>query len=261
MSPTVLGRRWQGRWRLGGRVLSDLLQAVREPLSSTHLCVFFYQSLRPSSALKLLANDTFWLSHAPFTPGSLFPGAGTTRIATVAHFRLVAASPTSTSELILLNAHLDHVSDDQRRLGAAMLLHRARYEAHAKPGVPLFVTGDFNRCAAAPPAIYLPPPLTERGGSSAIGDDEGAYAVLTGTQAAPSVPDDFARRFPLPPRGDSQLVMVDLRVAAPRLHVGGEWATFTGFEKRKKDEMCIDFVFGGSDGRWCVVGTLFFFSC
>ena len=124
----------------------------RAPFLNPFVC-FLYQSLRPSSALKLLANDTFWLSHAPFTPGSLFPGAGTTRIATVAHFRLVAASPTSTSELILLNAHLDHVSDDQRRLGAAMLLHRARYEAHAKPGVPLFVTGDFNRCAAAPPAI------------------------------------------------------------------------------------------------------------
>jgi len=73
--------------------------------------------------------------------------------------------------------------------------------------------------------------------------------VLTGTQPAPPVPEDFARRFPLRP-GDYSLVMVDMRVAAPRLHVGGEWATFTGFENRKKDESCIDFVFGRSDGGW-----------
>jgi endonuclease/exonuclease/phosphatase family metal-dependent hydrolase len=193
--------------------------------SAGEFCPIFYRR----SAFTLLATDTFWLSHTPFIPGSRFPGAGTTRIATIAHFRLLSTG-SSTGELMLLNAHLDHVSDGQRRLGAALLLHRARYEAaHAKPGVPIFVTGDFN--------------------SSAIGNDEGAYAVLTGTQPAPPVPDDFARRFPLPD-DDSQLVMVDLRVAAPRLHVGGEWATFTGFENRKKDESCIDFVFGRSDGGW-----------
>ena len=95
--------------------------------------------------MTLLATDTFWLSHTPFTPGSRFPGAGTTRIATYAHFRLLLTG----EPLVLLNAHLDHVSDAQRRLGAAMLLHRARYEAAhaAEPDVPIFVTGDFNRCA------------------------------------------------------------------------------------------------------------------
>lgn len=96
--------------------------------------------------------------------------------------------------------------------------------------------------------------------SSAKGDDEGAYAVLTGAQKPPPVPDDFARRFPLPTRGsgDEELVMVDMRVAAPRVHVGGEWATFTGFERRKSDEACIDFVFGRSGGGWCVLDC---FSC
>ena len=74
--------------------------------------------------------------------------------------------------------------------------------------------------------------------------------MLTGAQPAPRVPDDFARRFPV---HDSELEMVDLRVEAPRLHVGGPWATFTGFKNRKKDESCIDFVFGGSDGGWCVL--------
>lgn len=85
--------------------------------------------------------------------------------------------------------------------------------------------------------------------------------MLTGTVPAPAVPDEFARRFPLssyPNPVDSserkeQLVMRDLRGIAPRACVGGKWATFTGFEHRKDDETCIDFVFGRSDGGWCVI--------
>jgi hypothetical protein len=78
--------------------------------------------------------------------------------------------------------------------------------------------------------------------------------VLTGAQKPPPVPEEFARRFPLPTHGEElQLVMRDVRVAAPRLHVGGEWATFTGFKRRKKDEACIDFVFGRSGGGWYVL--------
>jgi endonuclease/exonuclease/phosphatase family metal-dependent hydrolase len=46
---------------------------------------------------------------------------------------------------VLINTHLDHVSDAQRRLGAAMVLHRARHEALTRPGVPVYVTGDLNR--------------------------------------------------------------------------------------------------------------------
>ena len=179
-----------------------------------------------SSVLTLLSTDTFWLSHEPFTPGSWFPGAGTPRLVTCAHFRY-----TGGGELLLLNTHLDHVSDAQRRLGAAMLLHRAQHEANLKPGIPIFVTGDFN--------------------SSAKGEDEGAYAVLTGAQKPPPVPDEFARRFARG-GGEEPLVMRDVRVEAPRVRVGGEWATFTGFKRRKKDEACIDFVFGRSGVAWCV---------
>jgi hypothetical protein len=45
--------------------------------------------------------------------------------------------------------------------------------------------------------------------------------------------------------------MRDFRDAAPRAFVGGQWATCTGFENRKADEECVDFVFGRSDGGWC----------
>lgn len=52
-------------------------------------------------------------------------------------------------------------------------------------------------------------------------------------------------------------MMRDLRGVAPRARVGGQWATFTGFEHRKDEECCIDFVFGRSDGGWCVVSALY----
>ncbi|KAH9987192.1 Endonuclease/exonuclease/phosphatase [Russula vinacea] len=206
------------------------------------------------TAFTLLETDTFWLSHEPFKPGSHFPGACCPRLATFALFQThvpTAAAPAPAAGkhhqhelghgvIALINTHLDQVSDAQRRLGAALVLHRARYEARIRPGVPVFVTGDLN--------------------SSATGSDGGAYA--------------FSRRFPLHsndnnhPAGSGsdsgsgssssseekekakkeELVVRDMRCAAPRASVGGQWATFTGFQHRKKEEACIDFVFGRSDG-------------
>jgi hypothetical protein len=208
-------------------------------------------------------------------------------------------------DIALINTHLDHVSDAQRQLGAAMVLHRARYEANVRPGVPLLVTGDLNRCVCVreseeknfttrcrhfSPSFFCARaaisflmfsvlrwiwvwvrwfkkkkilymrfrPPSRLCFSSASGSDSGAYAVLTGAQPAPAVPHEFARRFPLSspesPREEKKegqgrrLVMRDLREAAPRAFVGGQWATFTGFGHRKADEACIDFVFGPSDG-------------
>lgn len=55
--------------------------------------------------------------------------------------------------------------------------------------------------------------------------------------------------------------MRDMRCAAPRASVGGQWATFTGFEYHKEEEACIDFVFGRSDRvGWCVGLPFSFFS-
>ncbi|KAH9953750.1 mannose-6-phosphatase [Russula dissimulans] len=204
------------------------------------------------TAFTLLETDTFWLSHAPFEPGSLFPGAGSPRLATFTLFRLSAAAGNHPRNVAFMNTHLDNASDAQRQFGAAMLLHRARYEAYLRPDVPVLVAGDFNsQCVVC---------------SSASGSDSGAYAVLTGTAPAPTVPDAFAQRFPLPsrsnpaagsslPENEPELVMRDLRVVAPRPFVGGQWATFTGFHHRKAEEECIDFVFGRSDGGWCARGV------
>jgi hypothetical protein len=173
--------------------------------------------------------------------------------------------------------HLDNVSDAQRQLGAAMVLHRARHEAGARPGVPVLVTGDLNRCETSDSPFrkrisdgglgFGDTVLSHPYNSQASGSDGAAYAVLTGMKSAPAVPDEFSRRFPLPPLSSSpnisssssigekkeeELVMRDFRDAAPRGFVGGPWATFTGFDNRKADEECVDFVFGRSDGGWCV---------
>jgi len=212
------------------------------PRAQIPTCGNFHAS-QNSAAFTLLETDTFWLSREPFKPGSRFPGAGCPRLATFALFQLLPSTAAAGKHdehgdirnVVLINTHLDHVSDDQRKFGAAMVLHRARYEALKRPGVTVFVTGDLN--------------------SSASGSDSGAYAVLTGTLAAPAVPDEFSRRFPLDsnPAGSSKekglVVMRDMRYAAPRASVGGQWATFTGFDDNcKKYEECIDFVFGRSDG-------------
>lgn len=106
----------------------------------------------------MLETDTFWLSREPFKPGSYFPGAGTPRLATFALFQLLPSTAAvgkgdelrDIRNVVLINTHLDHVSDDQRKLGAAMVLHRARYEALKRPGVTVFVTGDLNRCIFSP---------------------------------------------------------------------------------------------------------------
>jgi hypothetical protein len=119
--------------------------------------MFFHVS-RNSAAFRLLETDTFWLSREPFKPGSHFPGAGTPRLATFALFQLLPSAAAAGKHdehenirnVVLINTHLDHVSDDQRKLGAAMVLHRARYEALKRPGVTVLVTGDLNRCTFFP---------------------------------------------------------------------------------------------------------------
>ncbi len=90
-----------------------------------------------TDALNLVSNDTFWLSNTPLEP-SKYPGAGNPRLVTYAQFQAQGKSVT------LMNTHFDDISNDQRMLGASMLLTRARYEA-VNSGGAVFVLGDFNR--------------------------------------------------------------------------------------------------------------------
>jgi len=159
---------------------------------------------------------------------SVFPGAGCKRICTAARF-LLRACP---KPLTVLNTHLDHVSDEQRKYGASLLLIRGKYEASTSKG-PVLLTGDFN----SPPT----------------GRDSGAYGVVTGRVPPVRVDNKFTETYT---PGGNQLPdfkFLDTRAETPRFNVSANFATFTGWSpKVTKEWTRIDFVLGGSNRKWCV---------
>ncbi|KAK0229469.1 Endonuclease/exonuclease/phosphatase [Armillaria nabsnona] len=168
-------------------------------------------------------NDTFWLSNTPLEP-SKYPGAGSYRIANVARF--TAGCKTFT----LINTHLDDISDDQRQLGASMILTRAKYEAVQSNG-PVFVTGDFN--------------------SPSTGDDSAAYGIITGSHDPFAMNATWAAKYDVCDKM-SDFVMEDLRGQAPRRMVSKNYATYSAWTGPSDTSKWtrIDFVFGGSNGGW-----------
>jgi hypothetical protein len=159
----LLGRRRQTRRCLSGRVQSDLLPAVN-PFPFPHTYTYTLLYVLTSHQLGAHAHRHRHVLALPsaiqtrlVVPRRRHPAP---RHNLILPLSTDAGTGTGTGggELLLLNTHLDHVSDAQRRLGAAMLLHRARHEAHAKPGILIFVTGDFNRCvrgASSLPFVQL----------------------------------------------------------------------------------------------------------
>lgn len=106
----------------------------------------------------------------------------------------------------VLNTHLDDRSDEQRRLGAALMLHRARFEAQIGQRTVL-ILGDFN--------------------SPQSGHDSGAYRIVTGLLDAPLLPADFLAAFPVSDDAPT-FTMVDVKSETPRQFVSGHYATYTG---------------------------------
>ena len=162
---------------------------------------------------------------------SFFPGAGSRRICTAARFTLKGSPPV---DFALLNTHLDDQSDAQRRLGASLILYRAKYEAWLSKGGPVILTGDFN--------------------SPSTGTDSGAYNITTGVLAPEALNATFAAKYATPHGALPNFIMDDLKGAAPRFSVGGNFATYTGFGDPDDPSPWtrIDFVFGGNNGKWCV---------
>ncbi|KAK0470978.1 Endonuclease/exonuclease/phosphatase [Armillaria novae-zelandiae] len=185
-------------------------------------CPLFYKK----SVVRLLSSDTFWLSDTPFKP-SKYPGADYSRLCTVARF---SAKTCAKTKFTVLNTHLDARSDKQRRLGASLILARARYEA-VKFRSAVFVMGDFN--------------------STSSGKDSSAYKIITGASA----PVNIDARFAVTSDVGHQLPdfkMLDLRGQAPREMVSNNFATYTGFNK-PSDTLGwkrIDYIFGGSNLKW-----------
>ena len=159
---------------------------------------------------------------------SVYPGAGCNRICTAARF----ITQFSQKQLTVLNTHLDHLSDDQRKYGASLLLIRGRYEA-ATSGGPVLLTGDFN----SPPT----------------GSDSGAYGILTGKVSPVQGDEKFTKRYTPGENKFPDFKFLDTRVVTPRFNVSANFATFTNWSPTvTKDWARIDFVLGGSSRSWYV---------
>lgn len=81
--------------------------------------------------------ETFWLSDTPEIPASNTWNAACNRVATVA----VLIDRADGTSLGICNTHLDHVSNEAREKGSALI--RRRLPAFGK-GLAWAVTGDFN---------------------------------------------------------------------------------------------------------------------
>lgn len=180
----------------------------------------------------------------PFTP-SKYPGAGSYRIATVAR---LSKNDDPSRTFTLINTHLDERSEEQRKLGASLILHRCHYETMIHK-VPVFVVGDFNRYGIQPwlRSRLLSPNLSEQEGR-----DSGAYRILTAAEHPKPIPIEFHERFRIPTNKDPNFKMIDLRGATPRARVLGFFRTFTGFNDPMgfKAGGRIDYILGSSGGGW-----------
>ena len=171
-------------------------------------------------------------THKPHRPtpsqASIYPGAGCNRICTAARFHLQACP----KPLTVLNTHLDHVSDEQRKYGASMLLIRGRYEAATSKG-PVLLTGDFN--------------------SAPTGGDSGAYQIITGKVPPVPVDSKFTKTYTPSGNQGAGFKYLDTRLETPRFNVSANFATFTGWSLTATRMWSrIDFVLGGNNRRWCV---------
>ena len=87
--------------------------------------------------LDLLRFEQFWLSPTPDVPHTRYAGGSPfDRMASL----VTLVERAERRSLTLLNSHLDHISDEAREKGAALLLDRIAPYLDA----PCFLTGDFN---------------------------------------------------------------------------------------------------------------------
>lgn len=91
--------------------------------------------------------------------------------------------------------------------------------------------------------------------SPSTGTDSGAYNIITGVADPVPVNATFAAKFAVPDSQMPDFRMIDMRGVAPRVAVGTNYATFTGFTAPTDTSQWtrIDFVFGGSNGGWRVL--------
>jgi len=94
--------------------------------------------------LEPLVSGHFWLSDTPEIAGSKTWGNTTTRMTTWVRFR----DRHTGGEFVVLNTHLDNVSEKARLRGAELIRDRI---SDFPPGLPVILTGDFNTAAEYAP--------------------------------------------------------------------------------------------------------------
>ena len=104
-------------------------------------CCVFYRKDR----FDCLGDGTFWLSETPEVPGSMSWKTNCRRICTWAKLK----DKKTGKEFVHFNTHLDHVSEEARQKGAALIM--SRMDDIAKD-LPCFLTGDMN-CQISSPAV------------------------------------------------------------------------------------------------------------
>ena len=100
-----------------------------------------------SDRFELLDSGVFWLSEEPETPGSKGWDGACERLATWTVLR-----DKSGGELLFINTHLDHIGEQARREGVALLLRRIET---LRAGRPVILTGDFNAESSSPVIAHV----------------------------------------------------------------------------------------------------------
>ncbi|KIY62247.1 hypothetical protein CYLTODRAFT_414860 [Cylindrobasidium torrendii FP15055 ss-10] len=144
--------------------------------------------------LAIVSNDTYWLSETPLEP-SKYHGSGSPRLVTTADFHTL----DTNQSFMIMNTHLDDISNEQRMYAASMLVTRARYEASAVGNRPIFLTGDFN----SPP----------------VGTDSEAYKITTGQHNPVRVNDYWMSRYTVAHDTQYDFALLDIIGDAPRQFV------------------------------------------
>ncbi|MCD8035667.1 MAG: endonuclease/exonuclease/phosphatase family protein [Alistipes sp.] len=100
-----------------------------------------------SDRFELLDSGVFWLSEEPETPGSKGWDGACERLATWVMLR-----DKSGRELLFINTHLDHIGEQARREGVALLLLRIETLRGDRP---VILTGDFNAEPSSPVIAHV----------------------------------------------------------------------------------------------------------
>ncbi len=101
-----------------------------------------------TTAVKMIRNETFWLSETPKVPGSKSWDAALNRVVTWCEF----IDRKTKKRFYFFNTHFDHVGQVARRESASLLLRKVDSIAGKTP---VIVTGDFNARPADEPIKVL----------------------------------------------------------------------------------------------------------